>query len=87
MKNRVVWLMAAALLAFSVCGPAYAQVENLLDNGGFEDGAMAPWSTYGGVTATVVQDDPAEGLYCLHLDVATLGTNSWDVGLQRRLVA
>ncbi|MCP4251648.1 MAG: hypothetical protein GY778_31815, partial [bacterium] len=63
---------------------------NLLVNGGFEDGVMDPWSTYGGVTPTVVQqlvgaavpEDPAEGSSCLHLNVTELGTNFWDVGLQ-----
>jgi hypothetical protein len=66
--------------------------ENLLANGGFEDGVMAPWSTYGSLvtTAEVVQtldgaavpEDPIEGSSCLHIMVADAGANFWDAGLQ-----
>ena len=56
--------------------------QNLLANGGFEDGVMAPWSTYGDVTAEVVSDDPIEGNSCLHLTVGSAGANFWDAGLQ-----
>jgi len=59
--------------------PAY---ENLLANGGFEDGAMAPWSTYGDVTAEVVTDEAIEGGASLHLTVNSAGANFWDAGLQ-----
>jgi len=62
--------------------PGASAVENLLANGGFEDGAMAPWSTYGDVTAEVVTDDPAEGSACLHVTVNAAGANFWDAGLQ-----
>jgi len=55
---------------------------NLLVNGGFEDGVMAPWSTYGDVTAEVVADDPVEGNSCLHVMVGSAGANFWDSGLQ-----
>ena len=55
---------------------------NLLANGGFEDGVVEPWSTYGNVTKEVVQDDPIEGAYCLHVVVPEAGANFWDAGLQ-----
>ncbi len=71
--------------------PSHAQeVENLLGNGGFEDGVLTPWSTYGNVTTEVVQvltgaaipEDPIEGRYCLHVVVPAAGANFWDAGLQ-----
>ena len=88
MRSRVVWLIVILLVGF---GPVYAQdVENLLANGGFEDGVVAPWGTYGGVTSEVVEglvgvnvlEPPIEGQYCLHLQVAAAGANFWDSGLQ-----
>jgi hypothetical protein len=69
-----------------------APAVNLLTNGGFEDGVMDPWSTYGDfvTTAEVVQvldgaaipEDPIEGSSCLHVVVADAGANFWDAGLQ-----
>ncbi|MBW7992109.1 MAG: hypothetical protein FVQ84_19135 [Planctomycetes bacterium] len=69
-----------------------APAVNLLTNGGFEDGVMDPWSTYGDLvtTAEVVQvlegaaipEDPIEGSSCLHVVVADAGANFWDAGLQ-----
>ena len=70
MRNRVVWLTAVLLIGFIGFSPGHAQeVENLLANGGFEDGEVTPWGTYGGVTSEVVQvlagaavpEDPIEG--------------------------
>jgi len=63
---------------------------NILDNGGFEDGVMEPWTTYGNVTSEVVTElvdavipeSPIEGDYCLHVVVPEAGANSWDAGLQ-----
>ncbi len=90
MRTRVIHLTALFLVGFVVFGPSYAQeVENLLVNGGFEDGVMAPWTTYGSATTEVVQElvgaavaeDPIEGNYCLHIAVAAPGTNWWDLGL------
>ena len=83
MKQRTVWLMGILAWGFTMCGPGLAQdVVNILDNGGFEDGVTDPWGAYGGVTMTIVQDDPAEGQYCLQLEVAAAGANFWDSGLQ-----
>jgi len=80
------------LLGLVGLGPSHAQDEivNILDNGGFEDGVPAPWSTYGSVTTEVVHEltdaavgeDPIEGNYCLHLVVPSAGANFWDTGLQ-----
>ena len=59
------------------------EIENLLVNGGFEDGVLEPWyiadNTGGGATAVVVGDDPVEGNSCLHVVVPTVGANFWDV--------
>jgi hypothetical protein len=67
------------------------EVVNILDNGGFEDGVVAPWSTYGGVSTEVVQDlvgaavpeAPVEGDSCLHVVVPAAGTNFWDISLNQ----
>ena len=56
--------------------------ENILANGGFEDGVVEPWSTYGDASLEVVQEDPVEGDYCLHVTVGSAGANFWDAGLQ-----
>jgi len=66
-----------------------AEPENLLPNGGFESGEIAPYGTYGTCTTEVVTDcvgadvaeGPVEGNYCLHVVVPTAGANSWDVGM------
>jgi hypothetical protein len=64
---------------------------NLFDNGGFEDGVLEPWGTYGdGVTTEVVSElidavvpeAPIEGNSCLHVVVSAAGANFWDMGLQ-----
>jgi len=63
---------------------------NILANGGFENGVVEPWSTYGDATAEVVQelvgaavpDAPIEGGSALHVVVGSAGANFWDSGLQ-----
>ncbi|MHC4520782.1 MAG: carbohydrate binding domain-containing protein, partial [Planctomycetota bacterium] len=63
---------------------------NLLANGGFEDGVVDPWGSYGDATIEVVSelvdaavpDGPIEGDMCLHVTVASAGANFWDAGLQ-----
>lgn len=67
-----------------------AEPENILKNGGFEDGILAPWTTYGGAITEVVSslkkasvpEDPVEGKFCLHVVVPAKGANFWDTGLQ-----
>jgi hypothetical protein len=63
---------------------------NILANGGFEDGVVEPWGTYGDATAEVVQElvgaavpeAPIEGSSALHVVVGSAGANFWDSGLQ-----
>jgi len=81
MRSRVVWFIAALIVGFLTTAPGYAQVgENMLPNGGFESGSIAPYGVYdsdGETTAEVVTDcegadvpeGPAEGTYCLHVVV------------------
>jgi hypothetical protein len=67
------------------------EIENILVNGGFEDGVSDPWGTYGGATTEVVDkldgaavdEDPIEGNFCLHVAVAAPGANWWDLGLEQ----
>jgi hypothetical protein len=81
----VVWLL--------MLNTGYArgdEVENILANGGFEDGIADPWTTYGGASLEVVEElkkaavdeDPIEGEFCLHVTVSAKGANFWDSGLQ-----
>jgi len=66
--------------------------ENLLTNGGFEDGIIDPWQYWGDVTAEVVQElvgaavpeDPIEGDSCLHITVNSAGANDWDYSMVQR---
>jgi len=61
----------------------------LLPNGGFESGDIAPYGLYGNATGEVVTDcvdavvpeGPVEGAYCLHVVVPEAGANNWDVGM------
>ena len=90
MRPRIVWLTALLLIGFMGLNASYAQeVENLLANGGFEDGVETPWGTWGDVTTEVVEElknaavreDPIEGNFCLHVVVPAPPANYWDVGL------
>jgi hypothetical protein len=64
--------------------PIVDDPSNILDNGGFEDGVLEPWTTYGDVTTEVVQGVGVEGDYSLHVTVNTIGENSWNTGLQHQ---
>ncbi len=55
--------------------------ENLLANGGFEDGVVAPWAINTG-TIEAVQTDPIEGQFCMQVTVAAAGANFWDVHIK-----
>jgi len=91
MRTRVFWLTAVLLIGFILFGPSHAQdeVENLLANGGFEDGVTAPWGTWGSVNIEVVEEledaavreDPIEGNFCLHVMVPEPPVDYWNVGL------
>jgi len=90
MKNRLVWLTALLLIGFIGISSSHAQgVVNLLPNGGFETGAVAPYGHYGAGTVEVVTDcvdaavpeGPIEGEYCLHVVIPGGATNSWDSGM------
>jgi hypothetical protein len=96
MRNQVVWLVVFLSIGFFGLNSSYAQeVENLLNNGGFEDGVMSPWGMYdnigGGARAEVVtelagaarSEDPIEGDYCLHVVVPEVGANFWDIGINQ----
>ena len=95
MRTQVVWFTAFLLIGFIGFSPSHAQeVKNLLINGGFEDGVIAPWtiwSSWGDVTREVVKElvnaavpeDPIEGDFCLHLVVPTpSGVAYWECCLQ-----
>jgi len=94
MRTRVVWLTAVLLIGFIGFGPSHAQeVENLLANGGFEDGVATPWSVWGGgatgevvteLVGAAVEEDPIEGKFSLHVVVPAAGANSWSSGLEHR---
>ena len=62
------------------------EVENILQNPGFEDGIVNPWTSYGPVQIEVVgkEADPIEGDFCLHVTVLQKGANFWDAGVQYR---
>ncbi len=93
MRTRAIHLTAFFLIGFIVFSSSHAQdeVENILINGGFEDGVADPWGTYGGATLEVVDrldgaavdEDPIEGNFCLHVTVPAAGENFWNVGLNQ----
>jgi len=67
----------------------YPGLDNLLPNGGFESGAIAPYSIYGTATSGIVTacvgadvpETPIEGTRCLHVVVPAAGVYDWDVGM------
>jgi len=71
-----------AVMCVVLLGAGYAHaVDNILANGGFEDGIPDPWSVYGDATMEVMQGGAIEGNSYLHL-TTPLGANFWDAGLQ-----
>jgi hypothetical protein len=89
MRNRLVWVTTVLLVGFIGTGQSQGQVVNLLPNGGFETGAVAPYGHYGAGTVEVVTDcvdaavpeGPIEGDYCLHVVIPGGAVNSWDSGM------
>ena len=90
MRNRTVWLTAALLIGFAAVGSSYAQ-QNLLVNGGFEDGVLTPWNISAEVNAEVVKEVVGaavpegikEGTSCLHVTVNSAGANFWSYNLNQ----
>lgn len=82
--------MMIVFMVGSLVGYAQDEIENLLTNGGFEDGIQAQWTTYGDAIIEVVEElkeatieeEPVEGDFCLHVKVTQKGANFWDTGLQ-----
>lgn len=81
-KVRYISYSLVAVLVL-LMGVSYSHAaENLLKNGGFEDGVLAPWSIYNdAVKSEVIQKDAIEGKYCLHVTTVK-SANFWDAGLQ-----
>ncbi|MBN1359097.1 MAG: carbohydrate binding domain-containing protein, partial [Sedimentisphaerales bacterium] len=92
MKTRAVWRMTVALVGFLGFSSSLAQT-NMLANGGFETGELAPYATYNNLGAPVtvevvtacvgaaVPEDVIEGDYCLHIVVPEAGANFYDAGM------
>jgi len=86
MKKQTVWLVVVVLVGFLGWNPGPVQgQENLLVNGGLENGVVEPWHSYmvdlevvTDLVGAAVPDVPYEGAYCLHATVATLPGNYWD---------
>lgn len=78
-RFKLVKLVALAVLA--AAGTAFAQ-ENMIQNAGFEDGVLDPWSAYGDAATSVVKKDVHSGGHALKVDVPGPGANFWDAGLQ-----
>ena len=82
-KTRFVLFSLLVVFAIAVASQSHAAPVNLLKNGGFESGAIDPWSTYGDmIKATVVAKDAIEGKNCLDVVCSKKGANFWDGGLQ-----
>ena len=97
MRNRAIWMTAVLLSGFLAGAPGYAQAgKNMLPNGGFESGGIAPYGVYAKdpakpwtaevVTKCVdadVHEKPVEGKYCLHIVVPAPaeGEPEYDVGM------
>ena len=80
MRVKLVLLTTTLLIGLMGFGSSFAQdYEDILVNGGFEDGVLNPWITNGNATFEVVTDDPAEGDYCMEADLPQAGANFWDV--------
>ena len=56
MRTKTVWLTAILIVSMGFGLSQGQEVVNLLENGGFETGDMAPWSTYGPGTSEVVTE-------------------------------
>ena len=90
MRTKIVWSATIFVVLMGFGLSQGQEVVNILDNGGFETGDMAPWSTYGPGTSDVVTEltgaavpeAPIEGTHALHITIPEAGANFWDAGLQ-----
>ncbi|GIX06719.1 MAG: hypothetical protein KatS3mg115_1122 [Candidatus Poribacteria bacterium] len=74
------WIAVVAALALS--GSMALAQENMLRNGGLEDGVVDPWISYGQATLSVTSDNVYEGSFALQVEVPAAGANFWDSGVQ-----
>ena len=83
-KFKAILIFPAIGMVFLLCQAHGKEVENILQNPGFEDGIVNPWTSYGAVQIEVVgkEADPIEGDFCLHVTVLQRGANFWDAGVQ-----
>jgi len=90
MRNRLILLIVLLLIGFIGVNSSRAQEGvNMLPNGGFETGSVAPYGHYGAGSVEVVTDcvgaavpeGPIEGDYCLHVVIPGGATNFWDSGM------
>jgi hypothetical protein len=71
-------------------GAPPVETDNLMANGGFEDGAASvlntwepfTWNLYGDGSIDVVSEDPIEGDYCLKATVPTATAEIWNIGIK-----
>ena len=79
MRTRLLHALTA-LCALSLTLGASA-VENLIQNPGFEEGVVDPWTSYGAVELSVT-NDAYDGDFALEAKVLEKGANFWDSGVQ-----
>jgi hypothetical protein len=93
-SGGLIYVISVVLVTgfIGLCPSQAQEVENLLDNGGFETGDLTAWAGGGdvGSVMTVVNmlagaeipEDPIEGDFCLHINVQEEGPNGWDSQLK-----
>ena len=92
MNSKIVWLIAVFIVFVGFGLSQGQEVENLMENGGFETGDTTSWGSYGDATLEVVTEltgaavpeDPIEGTHALHITVNAIGDNFWNVGLDQQ---
>jgi hypothetical protein len=84
MRNLLPFLFSVGVLLLLDPNTLFAQQINT--NGGFEDATLGAhdvtgWSLMGGSLATfeITDVEVEEGRYSLRVDIATLGSNAWDI--------
>ena len=92
MRTQTAGFVIVVLMGCFSAGFSQAQDQNgnYFGNGGFEDGVLEPWGTFGNTAVEVVStlagaavpEEPIEGDFCLHVTVLPGAANWWNVGLQ-----